>query len=128
MVRRAGGVDVLAEPGAHSVIVTIEAIRAADPEVVIIAPCGYDLARAVAEGQRLLARPEWAWARERRVIAIDANAFASRPGPRLVDGVEVLARCFNPALFTPIDPAFARPLTGAAEARPLTPGRPASPT
>jgi iron complex transport system substrate-binding protein len=114
MVRRAGGVDVLAEPGAHSVIVTIEAIRAADPEVIIIAPCGYDLARAVAEGDRLLARPEWAWARARRVIAIDANAFASRPGPRLVDGVEVLARCFNPSLFTPVDASFARPLTGAA--------------
>lgn len=117
MVRRAGGVDVLAKPGEHSVVVTLEAVRAADPEVVLIAPCGYDLGRATAEGERLLALPEWAWARDRRVFALDANAFASRPGPRLVDGIEVLARLFNPSLFTPVDPAFARPLTAAASSR-----------
>ena len=117
MVRRAGGADVLAEPGAHSVIVTIEAIRAADPEVIIIAPCGYDLTHAIAEGERLLARPEWAWAHDRRVFAIDANAFASRPGPRLVDGVEVLARCFNPSIFTPIDPSFARRIDPSGASR-----------
>jgi iron complex transport system substrate-binding protein len=111
MVRRAGGVDVLAKPGEHSVTVTPDAVRAADPEVIIVAPCGYDLPRSAEEGERLLARPEWDWARERRVFAIDANAFASRPGPRLVDGVEVLARCFNPSLFTPVDADFARPLT-----------------
>jgi hypothetical protein len=45
---------------------------------------------------------------------MDANAFASRPGPRLVDGVEILARLCNPALFSPVDPTFARPLTEAA--------------
>ena len=114
MVARAGGVDVLAKPGEHSVVVTMEAIRAADPEVILIAPCGYDLARSAAEGERLLARPEWAWARARRVHALDANAFASRPGPRLVDGVEVMARLFHPTLFTPVEPAFARALTPPA--------------
>jgi iron complex transport system substrate-binding protein len=111
MVRRAGGADVLAKPGEHSVVVTLDTVRAADPEVIIIAPCGYDLARSVAEGERLLGLDEWQWARGRRVFAIDANAFASRPGPRLVDGVEVLARCFHPSLFTPVDAEFARPLT-----------------
>lgn len=114
MIRKAGGVDVLAQPGAHSVPVTVEAVRAAAPDVVVVAPCGYDLPRAVAEAERLLARDDWAWARERRVFAIDANAFASRPGPRLVDGVEVLARLFNPALLTPLDPAFARAITAPA--------------
>ncbi len=116
MVHRAGGVDVLAKPGEHSVVVTLQAVRNADPEVLVIAPCGYDLARSVTEGERLLALPGWAWAREARVFAIDANAFASRPGPRLVDGIEVLARLFNPSIFTPIDPLFARPLTAAARA------------
>ncbi len=111
MVRKAGGIDVLAKPGEHSVVVTLEKVRAADPEVIVIAPCGYDLARAVAEGERLLGSDAWAWARGRRVFAIDANAFASRPGPRLVDGVEVLARLFNPSSFTPVDPSFARQLT-----------------
>lgn len=114
MVARAGGTDVLAEQGAHSVIVTLEAVRAADPEVILIAPCGYDLERAVDEGERLLALPEWAFARDRRVFALDANAFASRPGPRLVDGIEVMARLFHPLLFTPVEPAFARALTPAA--------------
>ncbi len=116
MVHRAGGVDVLAKQGEHSVVVTLDAVRASAPEVVVIAPCGYDLARATTEGERLLALPDWAWARDARVFAIDANAFASRPGPRLVDGVELLARLFNPPLFTPIDPLFARPLTAAARA------------
>ena len=114
MVRRAGGVDVLATPGEHSVVVTLEMVRAADAEVILIAPCGYDLARSATEGARLLARAEWAWARERRVYALDANAFASRPGPRLVDGVEVMARLFNPTLFTPVEHAFARALTPSA--------------
>ncbi len=114
MVHRAGGADVVAKPGEHSVIVTLEQVRAADPEVLLIAPCGYDLERSAEEGERLLARSEWAWARDRRVFALDANAFASRPGPRLVDGIEVMARLFHPSLFTPVAPAFARALTPAA--------------
>jgi iron complex transport system substrate-binding protein len=118
MVRRAGGEDVLAEPGQHSVVVTLDTVRAAEPDVILIAPCGYDLAHSVAEGERLLARDDWAWARDRRVFAVDANAFASRPGPRLVDGIEVFARCFNPALFTPLEPDFAHPLTPTAAAHP----------
>lgn len=113
MVKRAGGIDVLAKPGEHSVVVTLDAVRAAEPDVILIAPCGYDLARSVLEAERLLALPDWQWMRERRVFAIDANAFASRPGPRLVDGIEVMARLFNPDLFTPVDPLFAHELTPA---------------
>lgn len=103
MVKRAGGVDVLASPGAHSVTVTVDAVRAADPEVLIIAPCGYDLPRARAEAERLLSRPDWEWARSRQVFSIDANAFTSRPGPRLIDGIELFARLFNPSLFSPVE-------------------------
>ena len=114
MVNRAGGIDVLAAPGDHSVPVLVERVRAADPEVIIIAPCGYDLPRAVAEGERMLARKEWGWLRARRVFAMDANAFATRPGPRLVDGIEILARCFNPSLFSPAEPTFVRQLTSGA--------------
>ncbi len=116
MVHRAGGVDTLAKRGEHSVVVTRDAVRDADPEVILIAPCGYDLARAQQEGERLLALDGWAWARTRRVYAIDANAFASRPGPRLVDGIEVFARCFSPTLFSPLDTGRAAPLTTAARA------------
>lgn len=114
MVKRAGGVDVLAMPGEHSVVKTLEQVRSADAEVLLIAPCGYDLPRAVEEAERLLALEDWAFARDRAVFALDANAFASRPGPRLVDGIEVMARLFNPQLFSPLDPTFAIPITDAA--------------
>jgi iron complex transport system substrate-binding protein len=113
MIKRAGGVDVLATPGEHSVVKSLEEVRAADPEILLIAPCGYDLPRAAREAERLLALPEWQWARERQVWALDANAFASRPGPRLVDGIEVMARLFNPQLFSPLDAAFAQRIAPA---------------
>lgn len=99
MVRRAGGVDVLGAAGAHSTTVALDALAAADPEVVLVAPCGYDLARAAGEARALLADPRWAWLAGRAVWAVDANAYVSRPGPRLVDGVELFARVFHPDRF-----------------------------
>jgi iron complex transport system substrate-binding protein len=107
MVHRAGGVDVLAGPGEHSRPVALAAVRDADPEVVVIAPCGYGVERASTEARRVLTTEPWAWARERRVWAADANGLVSRPGPRLVDGVETFARIFNPRLFAPADRAQA---------------------
>jgi iron complex transport system substrate-binding protein len=111
MIRRAGGVDVVGKPGEHSRTIDVDALRDADPEIVIVAPCGYNLTRATAEARRLLALPEWQWAKSRSVWAIDANAFASRPGPRLVEGVEIFARIFNPGLFSALDPAHGNRLT-----------------
>ncbi len=99
MVRRAGGVDVLGVAGAHSTTVALGALAAADPEVVVVAPCGYDLARAADEARALTADPAWGWLAGRAVWAVDANAYVSRPGPRLVDGVELFARILHPALF-----------------------------
>jgi len=99
MVRRAGGIDMLAMPGAHSVPVSFDAVQSADPELILIAPCGYDLPRAVAEAQRLRMHPDWAWARSRRWAALDANALLSRPGPRLIDGIEAIAYAVAPKLF-----------------------------
>ncbi len=99
MVRRAGGVDVLGVAGAHSTAVALDALAAADPEVVVVAPCGYDLARAADEARALAADRAWGWLAGRAVWAVDANAYVSRPGPRLVDGVELFARILHPALF-----------------------------
>jgi iron complex transport system substrate-binding protein len=101
MVRRAGGIDVLATPGAHSVPVTLEAIHVADPDLILVAPCGYDLPRAIAEAHRLRDHPDWAWARDRRWAALDANALLSRPGPRLIDGIEAIAHAVAPTLLPP---------------------------
>jgi iron complex transport system substrate-binding protein len=110
MVHRAGGIDVLAAPGEHSTVRRPDAVRAADPEVVLVAPCGYGASRAACEAERLLERPEWAWARERDVWALDANGLVSRPGPRLVRGLEVMAAIFSPRLFDAPAPVEAVPV------------------
>lgn len=108
MVRRAGGTDVVMQPGQHSAATELAAIVAADPEIVLVAPCGYDVARAEAEARSLLDDARWSWLAGRPLWAVDANALVSRPGPRLVDGIETFARIFNPGLFSPIDPDRAR--------------------
>ena len=100
LVRRAGGVDVVAEPGAHSVQVPVEQVRAADPDVLLFAPCGFDVGRSEREARALLATEPWQWARERAVWAMDGNALTSRPGPRLADAIEVMASIFAPTLFS----------------------------
>jgi iron complex transport system substrate-binding protein len=100
MVRRAGGVDVLAIAGEHSKVVSVERVAAARPDITLVAPCGYTLERAIDEANRLTVRPEWNFLLGSEVWALDANALTSRPGPRLVDGIEVMARIFNPALFS----------------------------
>lgn len=106
-IKRAGGVDVLGEAGAHSVVVPMEQLISADPEIVLVAPCGYTLAAATAEAQRLMALPQWAWLAGHQIWALDANGLVSRPGPRVVDGIEAMARIFNPTLFTALDPHHA---------------------
>jgi iron complex transport system substrate-binding protein len=108
MVRRAGGVDPLVAEGSHSTTVSHEALAAAGLDVVIVAPCGYDLERAAAEARGVLADPRWAWLAGREVWAVDANAMLSRPGPRLVDGVEALARVLHPDRIGAPDARLAR--------------------
>jgi iron complex transport system substrate-binding protein len=99
LVRRAGGIDVLAEPGAHSVQIDVAAVREADPEVLLFAPCGFDVGRAAREAEAVLETEAWRWARGRVAWALDGNALTSRPGPRLVDAIEVMAAIFAPGLF-----------------------------
>jgi iron complex transport system substrate-binding protein len=110
IVRRAGGVDVLAQPGAHSSRISLEAVQAARPELLIFAPCGFDVDRAARDGRDLLQSPEWSWARGAQAWAIDGNALTSRPGPRLVDAIETLAAIIAPALFNPPSSRLARHL------------------
>jgi iron complex transport system substrate-binding protein len=99
MVRRAGGIEVLAKAGERSRIVTMDEVVAAKADTIIIAPCGYDAARAAAEGAMQMKKKEWAWLAHRRAWAIDSGGLLSRPGPRLVDGVETLAEIFHPTVF-----------------------------
>jgi iron complex transport system substrate-binding protein len=104
MVHRAGGVDALASPGTHSRAIPSSDVAAAAPDVLVFAPCGYDLPRATREAKHTLADDAWRWARDRATWALDANALASRPGPRVVDGVETIASVLHPSLFGPPAP------------------------
>lgn len=92
MIARAGGVDLLGRAGAPSVRVTWSDIEHAHPPMVIAMPCGYDLTRALDELREISCRDEWRHAvREARVYAAAGGAYFTRPGPKLVTGVEVLA-------------------------------------
>ena len=101
---------MLAEPGEHSTTRTVAQVRDATPQVILVAPCGFDLDRAAADAERLRATDDWAWARETPVWALDANSFLSRPGPRVVDGIELLAQVLHSTLFGAPSPTAARRL------------------
>jgi iron complex transport system substrate-binding protein len=87
-VEAAGGVPVLAEAGARSRRLTWDEIAAARVDITVFMPCGFDLAGAVAQAPELLGRPQSDGLG--RIVAVDANAYFSRPGPRVVEGVELL--------------------------------------
>jgi iron complex transport system substrate-binding protein len=108
MVALAGGVSALGTPGEKSVRVTWDAVRDSAPDVVVCAPCGYDLDGSVALARKAIDSgelppgiPVW---------AVDANASFARPGPRLVDGVEALAGILHPDLAGPPAREMARRL------------------
>jgi iron complex transport system substrate-binding protein len=100
MLQVAGAEAVLGCPGAPSLRVTWEHIAAVAPQVVVFMPCGYGLQAAVKEArQTLLARPELAGVEA--IVAVDASAHCSRPGPRLVDGTDILAAALHPEQLPP---------------------------
>jgi iron complex transport system substrate-binding protein len=94
MVEAAGGTDVIGTAGAKSRTATWDELRTAAPEVVVAMPCGWDAERALAEA--LAHRGELDSLGADRVIAVDAAASFSRPGPRLVEGTELLAHLLHP--------------------------------
>ncbi|MBI4575600.1 MAG: cobalamin-binding protein [Planctomycetes bacterium] len=102
LVERAGGVNLFGEVGRHSPWVTWEALVERDPDVVVVLPCGFDIARSRSEMPALGRRPEWPRlqaVRNGRVVLADGNAFFNRPGPRLVESLEILAEVLHPAEF-----------------------------
>jgi iron complex transport system substrate-binding protein len=99
MVVKAGGEDVLGRAGEASFRATAEQVAETGAEIIIVMPCGYSSRRAAAEFSFKELPSSWdklPAIRDRRVFAVDANSYFSRPGPRLSDGVELLAHLFHP--------------------------------
>ena len=90
MIEMAGGIDPLGKPGADSERMTLDQVREARPEMILVAPCGYGLEQA-SELARALPKVEGA-----SVFAVDANAYFARPGPRVAEAIELLGHLFHP--------------------------------
>ncbi len=104
LVTLAGGQSLFGESGQHSPWLEWEALRAADPDVIVVLPCGFDLVRTRAEMPPLLDRPGWKQLRavkRGRVVLTDGNQFFNRPGPRLAESLEILAEILHPDEFRP---------------------------
>ena len=102
MVETAGGTDALARPGSPSVRIDFSQLVEADPDVLILMPCGMDVARARSEFDALPDQTEWrrlSAFKNGRSYAVDSGALFSRSGPRLVDGIGLLARILHPDMF-----------------------------
>lgn len=99
-VRRAGGWELLGQSGERSVETTWERVRDVDPDELLLMPCGFDAVRTAAEWS-IARKPAWLSelraVREGAVFALDGSAYFSRPGPRVIDGIALLAEIFDPA-------------------------------
>lgn len=102
LVSIAGGTPILAEAGKHSPYVQWEDLRLQDPEVIIIMPCGFSIERTLKEADLLFQLPgfgEMKAVKNNRVYIADGNQYFNRPGPRIVDSIEILAEIIHPKQF-----------------------------
>ena len=102
MVRIAGGDDSVGREGSDSVRIDWREVLAFAPEVLVVMPCGFHLREAAREAQILSQREGWSdipAVRDGRVFVVDASSYFARPGPRIVDGTELLAHLIHPQLF-----------------------------
>jgi iron complex transport system substrate-binding protein len=106
-VRRAGGWDLLGSEGEKSSRTSWEAVREVDPETLVLMPCGYHLAETVAHWEATPKPTFWREleaVRRGQVFAVDGSAYFSRPGPRVIDGIGLLAEIFDPDGFVETSP------------------------
>ncbi len=102
LVAMAGGVNLFGEAGKHSPWMTWDDLVNRDPDVIMVMPCGFDLPRTRSEMPALSGRPEWPAlkaVRNGRVFVCDGNSYFNRPGPRLVEALEMLAEAIVPGAF-----------------------------
>ncbi|MFN0242010.1 MAG: ABC transporter substrate-binding protein [Planctomycetota bacterium] len=102
LVALAGGTALAARPGERARTLSLAELEQLAPDVVLVKPCGFRISQTLAERARLdawLARMPWPAVRNARVWIADGNAFFNRPGPRIVDSLEILAACVHPGAF-----------------------------
>lgn len=102
LVALAGGQDCLGRPASHGTWIDFAALAGADPEVIVTLPCGFDIARTRAELPALTGAPGWAGltaVRQAQVYLTDGNQYFNRPGPRVVESLEILAEILHPGEF-----------------------------
>ncbi len=102
LVEMAGGINLFGEAGKHSPWMTWEALIAKDPDVLFVSPCGFDIARTVTEMRWLRDKTEWdqlSAVQAGRVYVADGNQYFHRPGPRLMESLEILAEMLHPNEF-----------------------------
>lgn len=102
LVEAAGGHCLFGVAGQHSPLQSWQSIASADPEVIFVAPCGFDIPRTLSEMQLLTQKKEWPALRavkSGRVFVADGNQYFNRPGPRLLESLQILAEVLHPALF-----------------------------
>jgi iron complex transport system substrate-binding protein len=107
LVEIAGGINLFGTAGEHSPWMTWEELIAADPEIIVALPCGWDIEKATIELDSITCHSGWESlraVRQNAVYVTDGNQFFNRPGPRLVESAEILAEIFHPELF-PVQPA-----------------------
>ena len=99
LVDCAGGANLFGAAGQHSGYLRMEQLVAADPDVIAVMPCGFDIERACREMAPLVAHPDWprlSAVCNGRVVMMDGNQYFNRPGPRLVESAEIMAECLHP--------------------------------
>jgi iron complex transport system substrate-binding protein len=102
LVEMAGGVNLFGEPGKHSPWMTWEELVASDPDIIIVTPCGFDIARTLEEMPLLRDKKEWGdlqAVKQAQVFVADGNQYFNRPGPRVAESLEILAELFHPKTF-----------------------------
>ncbi len=104
LVEMAGGVNLFGDAGRHSPWMTWDELCRRDPEVIVVLPCGFDLERTTKEMYWLTERPDWSRlraVRNQRIYLTDGNQYFNRPGPRVVETLQILAEILHPQLFLP---------------------------
>jgi iron complex transport system substrate-binding protein len=103
LIEMAGGANLFGSAGEHSPWMKFDDLAAKDPDAILISPCGFDIARTMQETSLLARTPGWSdlrAVRERKVFIADGNQYFNRPGPRIVDSLEILAEQLHPELFS----------------------------